>query len=214
MAILGAALGSINLLSIPLLILALVIYASTAAALGLWISLQLRSTWRAQFLTMACLLLINVLGQGVLNMLSKFGYAPQLWPGFTPYEISKLVLDPQFLEDLSNMHWPGSWSVSSMDDGLFWHIFFSVLSMIAYSAFAALLIWHTLHRFEIVAGRARRIGVSPPNPPKLPDPQKSILTTNHVKWSTALLDADGRHTIRPIVSPEPPNFLALASRSK
>ncbi len=102
LTVLGALLGSINPLSIPLLILAMAVYACAAAALGLWISLQLRSTWRAQFLTIACLLLINVLGQGMLNVLSRFGYAPQLWPGFTPYEIAKLVLDPQFLEYLSS----------------------------------------------------------------------------------------------------------------
>ena len=102
LTVLGALLGSIHPLSIPLLILAMAVYACAAAALGLWISLQLRSTWRAQFLTMACLLLINVLGQGMLNMLSRFGFAPQLWPGFTPYEIAKLVLDPQFLEYLSS----------------------------------------------------------------------------------------------------------------
>ena len=74
----------------------MVVYASAAAALGIWISVQLRSTWRAQFLTMASLLLINVFGQGLLNMLSRFGYAPQLWPGFTPYEISKLVSGSAF----------------------------------------------------------------------------------------------------------------------
>ncbi len=179
LAVLGATLGSINLLSIPLLILALVIYASIAAALGLWISLQLRSTWRAQFLTMACLLLINVFGQGMLNMLSKFGYAPQLWPGFTPYETSKLVLDSHFLEDLSNTHWPSSWSVSSMDDSLFWHIFFSVLSMLAYTTLSALLIWHILYRFEIVAGRARRVTAQAPSPPTFRIRKKSTLTTNH-----------------------------------
>ena len=80
LATLGALVGSISPLSIPLLILAMGIYAWAAAALGLWISLHLRTTWRAQFLTMASLLLINVFGQGVLNMLSRFGFAPQLWP--------------------------------------------------------------------------------------------------------------------------------------
>jgi ABC-2 family transporter protein len=181
LAVLGAFLGSINPLAIPLLILALAVYAFSAAALGLWISLQLRSTWRAQFLTMACLLLINVLGQGILNTLSRLGYAPQLWPGFTPYEISKLVLDPQFLEQLSGTSWPSSWSVLSMDDSLFWRVFFSVLSMLAYSALSALLIWHTLHRFEIVAGRARRETSAPPSPPKSPDQQRATLTTNDGK---------------------------------
>lgn len=177
LAVLGALLGSINPLSIPLLILALAVYACAAATLGLWISLQLRSTWRAQFLTMGCLLLINVLGQGMLNMLSRFGYAPQLWPGFTPYEIAKLVLDPEFLEHLSSVRWPNYWSISSMNDSLFWPISFSVLSVFAYSALSALLIWHTLHQFEIVAGRARRTPPPPPSPPTLPDPQNALRIT-------------------------------------
>jgi ABC-type transport system involved in multi-copper enzyme maturation permease subunit len=163
LTILGAALGSISPLSVLLLILGMGVYACAAAALGLWISLQLRTTWRAQFLTMASLLLINVLGQGVLNMLSKFGWAPQLWPGFTPYEVSKLVLHSQFIEHFSNIQWPHSWSVSAMDDGVAWQTIFSVASLLTYSAFAALLIWHTLHRFEIVAGRARRSTSFSPN---------------------------------------------------
>ena len=95
-------------------------------ALGLSISLHLRSTWRAQFLTMACLLLINVFGQGVLNLLSRFGFAPQLWPGFSPYEISKLLLDSQYIEHLRVTEWPYSWRVSAMDDGLAWRTIFSI----------------------------------------------------------------------------------------
>ena len=162
LALAGAVAGSISPLSIPLLILAMVVYASAAAALGIWISVQLRSTWRSQFLTMASLLLINVFGQGLLNMLSRFGYAPQLWPGFTPYEISKLVLDTHFIDRLKESKWPSSWWVSSMDDGLVWQTIFSVGSVLAYAALAALLVWHTLHRFEIVAGRARRASLPPP----------------------------------------------------
>ena len=165
LAILGAVAGSISAASIPLLILAMLIYGSVTAALGVWLSLQLRSTWRAQFLTMACLLLINVSGQGVLNMLARFGYAPQLWPGFTPYEISKLLLNTQFIERLTVVQWPRSWWVSAMDDGLAWQTIFSVVSLLAYSALAAVLVWHTFHRFEIVAGRARRSTAPPPDDP-------------------------------------------------
>ena len=47
LALAGAVAGSISPLSIPLLILAMVVYASAAAALGIWISVQLRSTWRS-----------------------------------------------------------------------------------------------------------------------------------------------------------------------
>jgi ABC-type transport system involved in multi-copper enzyme maturation permease subunit len=167
LASLGALVGSIDSLSIPLLILAMCINASAAAALGVSISLQLRSTWRAQFLTMTCLLLINVVGQGVLNMLSRFGFAPQLWPGFSPYEMSKLVLEPQFIENLRAAQWPYSWRIYAMDDGLAWRTIFSIASLLAYTTMAAVLVWHALYRYEIIAGRARRLTVPVPSKPRV-----------------------------------------------
>ena len=171
LATLGALLGSINPLAIPALFLATVIYAYAAAALGVWFSLHLRATWRAQFLTMASLLLINVFGQGVLNMLSRLGFAPQIWPGFTPGEISKLILEVDFFERLRIAQWPQYWNVRSIDDGIAWRTIFSVASLVAYAALATLLLWHTLKRFEIVAGRARRsTDLQPPAPPSSGDP--------------------------------------------
>ena len=64
-----------------------------------------------------------------------------------------------------------------MDDGLVWQTIFSVGSVLAYAALAALLVWHTLHRFEIVAGRAQRASIPPPSSLKLPDPQKGTPAT-------------------------------------
>jgi hypothetical protein len=110
-------------------------------------------------------------------MLSRFGYAPQLWPGFTPYEISKLLLDKHFIDRLAESKWPSSWWVSSMDDGLVWQTIFSVGSVLAYVTLAALLVWHTLHRFEIVAGRAQRASLPPPSSLKLPDPKTGTPAT-------------------------------------
>jgi hypothetical protein len=166
MAIVGAVADSIEPLSIPLLIVALLVYGWFAAALGVWMSLQLRSTWRAQFLTISSLLLINVTGQGLLNAVSRFGYAPQIWPGFTLIEISKLLLDPPFIQRLTSASWPRSWWVSSIDDGLVWQSIFAVLSLLGYAAFAIVLTWHLLRRFEIVAGRPRRsTQAQPPAPP-------------------------------------------------
>jgi hypothetical protein len=181
LAILGAALGSIDPLSIPLLILAMGIYASAAAALGLWVSLQLRSTWRAQFLTMGCLLLVNVLGQGILNMFARFGYAALLWPGFTPFEISKLILHFQFVKSLLDTQWPRSWSISSIDDGLAWQTLSSIASMLAYSVLLVLLLWHTLHQFDIVAGRARRSTLPPLKPATFPNEQEVAQTALQYK---------------------------------
>jgi hypothetical protein len=157
MATAGIFAGSVDALSLPLLIVALSVYGWFAAAMGVWMSLQLRSTWRSQFLTIASLLLINVAGQGLLNALSKFGFAPQLWPGFTPREISKLLPDPHFIRRLADASWPRSWWLFlSIDDGLAWQSIFSVLSIMGYAAFATLLTWHALRRFAIVAGRAHR----------------------------------------------------------
>jgi len=157
MATTGVVAGSIHVLALPFVVVALLVYGWFAASLGVWISLQLRSTWRAQFLTIAILLLINVTGQGVLNALSRFGFAVQLWPGFTPYEITRLLPDPLFLQQLSSASWPRSWLISDIDNGPAWQAIVAVLSVVTYTSLATLLTWHAMHRFEAVAGRARRL---------------------------------------------------------
>ena len=130
--------------------------AGFAAALGVWISIQLRSTWRAQFLTISLLLLVNLTGQGVVNMLAPRGFAPLVWPGFTPYEVSKLVIDPFVLEQLSTAKWPRFWRLWDIDDGPTWLATFSIMSVVLYASMAWVLNFDALRRFEKVAGRARR----------------------------------------------------------
>jgi len=152
----GVFAGSIDVLSLPLLVVALVVFGWFATSLGLWMSLQLRRTWRAQFLAISSLLSINVAGQGLLNAASKFGYAPQIWPGFTVIEISKLLLDPSFVPRLASASWPRSFWISSVDDDLAWQTIFTGLSVAGYALGASLLTWHLRRRFEIVAGRPRR----------------------------------------------------------
>ncbi len=154
---------------LPAALLALLVYGWFAAALGAWISIQLRSTWRAQFLTIAGLLLVNVVGQGILNMLSPHGFAPQLWPGFTPYEVSKLIVGPDILERLSRTDWPRFWRIWDLDEGLGWLTIFSIMSLLIYMIVAALFTWDTMRRFEIVAGRARRSRGTGPDPSKSDD---------------------------------------------
>jgi ABC-type transport system involved in multi-copper enzyme maturation permease subunit len=152
----GIGVGSIHALSLPLMALALAVYGWFAAALGVWISLLLRSTWRAQFLTIALLLLVNVAGQGTVNMLAPHGFAPQDWPGFTPYEVDKLVMEPGIVQTLQAAQWPRFWRLWDIDDGPGWLATFSVMSLVGYAVLAALLTRDALQRFEIVAGRARR----------------------------------------------------------
>ena len=101
----------------------------------------------------------------------------------------------------------------SMDDGLVWQTVFSVVSVLAYTALAALLIWHTLHRFEIVAGRARSTTPPPPNPPTLPDQQRARLT-EATPSGRRLLDAMAAHACPDLFPQITPNFPTLASRSR
>jgi ABC-type transport system involved in multi-copper enzyme maturation permease subunit len=174
LAVVGAIAGSLHPLSPPALVLALVVFGWLAAALGVWISIQLRSTWRAQFLALSCLILLNIAGQGLLNTLSPRGFAPQVWPGFTPYEIAKLVMDPAFFYDSSLLTWPYFWRLWEVDDGRAWGVIFTIMSLVGSAALAALLTWDGLRRFAIVAGRARRprrpnpAGAAPVRPPHAP----------------------------------------------
>jgi hypothetical protein len=154
LAITAVVVGAIDVLSIPLLIVALVVFGWFSASLGLWMSTHLRSTWRAQFLTIASLLLINVTGQVALNAFSKFSYAPQLWPGFTPYEISKTLLEPQFRARLAAANWPPSWSVSYIDNGLPWQTILWVLSIVGYAAFTAVLTLDALRAIRNHGGKS------------------------------------------------------------
>ena len=84
LSIVGVVADSIEFVSVPCLIVALGVYGWFAAALGVWISLQLRSTWRAQFLTIASLLLINVTGQGVLNSFAHVSLCTSALAWFYP----------------------------------------------------------------------------------------------------------------------------------
>ena len=72
----GIVVDSLHSLAFPAIALSLAVYGWFAAALGLWISLQLRSTWRAQFLTIAVLLLVNIAGQGIINTLAPARVRP------------------------------------------------------------------------------------------------------------------------------------------
>jgi ABC-type transport system involved in multi-copper enzyme maturation permease subunit len=162
----GVGADSLHWLTLPVLALVLAVFGWFAAALGVWVSIQLRSTWRAQFLTIASLLLANVAGQGIINMLSIRGFAPQLWPGFTPYEVGKLVMNTDILQRLSQTSWPHLSRFWDLDDGLGWLTIFSIISLMAYAVLAAILTWDALRRFEIVAGRARRGKLPPSNSKK------------------------------------------------
>jgi ABC-type transport system involved in multi-copper enzyme maturation permease subunit len=147
----GCLVGSLDPLSLPFLVVSLVVFGWFAVALGTWISLQLKSTWRAQFLTVACLLLTNISGQAILSNVQR--WAPLLWPGFTPYEISKTILAPNFRREWSAESRPSSLISSYVEDTPFWHVSFSILSLVGYGTGALGLTLVSLRAFETVAGR-------------------------------------------------------------
>ncbi len=152
----GEMTGAIHWASLPAVVLAVGVYAWFAAALGVWVSMFLRSTWRSQFLTIGLLLLVNVSGQGVLNVLSKYGFASLDGPGFTPYEVGKLVMDPHFFRRFHSAQWPPFWRLWDVDDGPAWMAIFGIMSLAIDAGLAALLTWQAIRRFEVVAGRAFR----------------------------------------------------------
>jgi ABC-type transport system involved in multi-copper enzyme maturation permease subunit len=167
----GAYVDSLHPLSIAAMPVVLLVYAWFAAALGMSISMRLRSTWRAQFLTIALLLLFNVIGQGLVNLFAPMGYGAQVWPGFTPYEVSKLVMAPDFFDRLAGDRWPRFWRPGEIDSGPAWLAFFSVTAPLVYAMLAALLTRDAVRRFEVAAGRARRIkAATASSPAGTPDP--------------------------------------------
>jgi len=156
MAFLGAISGSIHPLGLPALGLSLAVFGWFAAALGLWISLQLRSTWRAQFLTTSSLLLANLLGQAILSNVQRF--APLAWPGFTPMDICKTMLFSDLTPGLRDEFRRWKYAIPPVDYGEAWSLVFWVLSLTIYLAGAVALTWLALRKFDSVAGRARRAG--------------------------------------------------------
>jgi ABC-type transport system involved in multi-copper enzyme maturation permease subunit len=149
----GCLVGSVHPLSLPILALSLLIYGWFAAALGIWISLQLKSTWRAQFLTIAGLLLINLTGQAILSNVQR--WAPFLWPGFTPYEVSKALLSSNIQQEWDANRRPAFWGGWTVDDSPAWLLLLGVFSLAIYLIGAVTLTIFSLARFEAVAGRAR-----------------------------------------------------------
>ncbi|MFO0889036.1 MAG: ABC transporter permease subunit [Isosphaeraceae bacterium] len=154
MALAGVLSRSIHPLSLPALILALAVFGWFAAALGVCISLRLRSTWRAQFLTTSCLLLINLLGQAILSNIQR--YAPLLWPGFMPTDISKTIISPSIGPELESELRAWGVTLRAVDHGPMWSLLFWVLSLASYLAAAIGLTLLALRQYEGVAGRARR----------------------------------------------------------
>jgi hypothetical protein len=154
---LGVASDSVDWLGAVASALSALVFAWFTAALGVWVSLHLKSSWRAQFLTVSGLLLINLLGQTALNLLRY--PAPLVFPGFMPAQLGRVLFRPGFQESFAaSRPWPGSFRsfIEDIDSGEFWTAVLAVLSLVIYSGLAAGLSWHALCLFEKAAGRPQR----------------------------------------------------------
>jgi hypothetical protein len=158
----GIIVGSLHPLSLAALCISLAVYGWFAAALGVCISLQLRSTWRAQFLTTSVLLLINLIGQAILSNVNR--WAPLMWPGFTPYEISKTLLSSHFLREWAYEFSSARGQFPVMDYGPLWSTVIATWSLLAYLGASIGLTLLAYHHFDRVAGRARRPLLNRPEP--------------------------------------------------
>ena len=78
-----------------------------------------------------------------------------MWPGFTPYEISKTLLTANFQQEWAAYHRPGYSVAWTVDDSPPWLILLGVLSLVVYFVGALTLTIFSLTRFQAVAGRAR-----------------------------------------------------------
>ena len=154
---LGIAAGAAPWVAAPAELLALGSFAWFAAALGVWVSLNLRSTWRAQFLTLAVLLLVNLVGQAALFTVNIYGSV--VWPGFMPAEAGRAVFGPDFYriwkvyasQTSAYTFWP-----QNIDYRPQWAVVLLAASTALYASLAALLTWAGLAQFHSVAGRASR----------------------------------------------------------
>ena len=154
-ALMGEVVGSIHWVTLPLIMIESVIFMLFAASFGIWISMSLKSTWRAQFLTVGLLFLIGMIGQTALNLSRDF--APPLWPGFYPMEIERSILEPDAIQRfLKADHY---WSdlrpdlIGATDLSL---IVLGVLSPFFYGGLSVVLTFFAIRGFDRAAGRPRR----------------------------------------------------------
>jgi ABC-type transport system involved in multi-copper enzyme maturation permease subunit len=158
LVLLGGLSGSLHPVGVLPIGVSTIVYSWFAAALGLWISLQLRSTWRAQFLTLSFLFLINLLGQGAYGVLWPFQFP--IWPGLMPVELARNAYRPDEWHSVAATLANGSFSSDLSPVGSPFRslsgVFLGACSVLTYATLAGLLTWAALRRFEIAAGRPRR----------------------------------------------------------
>lgn len=155
LAMMGQVVGSIHWLTVPLIMIEAVVFMTFAASFGIWISMSLKSTWRAQFLTVCLLFLIGMAGQTAINLARDF--APPIWPGFYPAEIGRSIVEPEaarrFL--LNDFRW-GDLRLSEIGTNDLSMVVLGVLSPVIYGGLSVILLWFAVRGYDRAAGRPKR----------------------------------------------------------
>ena len=150
----GGLVGSVHPVGVAAALLAVAVNLLFVGALGVRFSLAVNSTWRAQILTIGLFFIANLLGQAILGVVNW--RAPMVFPGFTPVQVNRMLVEPYYFEGLARAPWPKLYDPRDIDDGPGWTVAISLLTLVAYGVGACLLWRGSLSAFEVAAGRARR----------------------------------------------------------
>jgi ABC-type transport system involved in multi-copper enzyme maturation permease subunit len=170
--LIGLCVGSIHPIGVVVALVELAVFSWFAAALGAILSLQFRSTHRAQALTLAALLFFNIVGQSAFGLIRYL--APFVWPGCMPAQIYWALVTPWDVQSFSLRMLPRSLSPWDVDNGPGWRAVVGVLTVLGYAGGAFLLTRGAFASFDTAAGRARLPGKPHPLASPAPRPAQTF----------------------------------------
>jgi ABC-type transport system involved in multi-copper enzyme maturation permease subunit len=90
--LIGVGVGAIHPVGFALAVVELGVFLGFTVAVGTFFSLVVESTFRAQLLTFAALIMVNALGQTALFWAQGTG-TPPIWPGLSPVMLSRGLMN-------------------------------------------------------------------------------------------------------------------------
>lgn len=159
MWLLGWGAGSLHPAGLVLSAAQLWVYAWAMAALGTFVSLLTKTTYRAQFLTIGGFVFLNLFGQGCMNVVNRL--APQLLPGFMPIQIQTTLYWPEDFEYLlTNAKWAALFdhriSLFDMPADPRWMLLIAIASTLFHAGVGLWMYRSAGKLFDRVVGRAAR----------------------------------------------------------
>jgi hypothetical protein len=153
--LIGVGVGAIHPVGFALAVVELGVFLGFTVAVGTFFSLVFKSTYRAQLVTIAVLIMVNTLGQTALFWAQGTG-TPPIWPGLSPVMLSRGLMNYVEFDGL----WVGAYSHPSslhQYDATLWAILrLDLMALLVYAAGFFLVSWAAYAEFEVAAGRPRR----------------------------------------------------------